>query len=254
MKLLVTDKKFQERVKEIRKYIELPENGIDTDTPNCNELSEAWHREFYRRSDKMMDSPEFLQKERKLKKLFNDKKIDYLEYKKLIGELYSKIPINYLDEQCKNLTTEFNVPLNCEQSLYLYILYNDLIRPPTTPFSISTGSSKDRNERAVSLIFYAKITDADLKFVKNTVNDLFDKLPKINPVKDIDIKLAIEKSQQNREGFDHVSNKKYRIPAKEIAEVLSEDMKKKIKVSDIYEVPRELKILRNKRFRKSGKK
>ncbi len=166
LKLLVTDKKFQERVKEIRKYIELPENGLDTEVPNCNELSEAWHGEFYRRSDEMMASPEFSLELEKYKNLFDTQKISYQEHKNLRDTLHQKIPLNYFTRQCENLTVEFNIPLNCAHSIQRFILFNRLDFSPMTPFVISTGSSKDRHENWVALTFFAKITEADLISVK----------------------------------------------------------------------------------------
>jgi hypothetical protein len=203
----------------------------------------------------MMSNPDFVSELKKYKGLLDNKEISYVEHENLRDTLHQKIPLNYLTRQCNNLTAEFNVPLNSAHALQRYILFNRLDFSPASPFVTSTGSSKDRHERSVSLTFYAKITEADLRSVKRTVNGFFGKnLPKVNPLKNIDTKLAIEKYHQNREVYDHVTDESYRLTAKEIVDNVKADTGKKIKPTDIYEVPRELENLRNKRFRKSGKK
>ncbi|MCC7004813.1 hypothetical protein IT397_02765 [Candidatus Nomurabacteria bacterium] len=251
LKLLITDKNFQERIKEIREYLRLPESGFFEKEGRENKY-QKWEEEMFERGEKMMDDPVFINQLRQYKEMFDNHEISYMKHEELRYALHDPIPVNYLTRQSKILTEDFNVPLSYKECLRHYILFNEIWMVPSTPFSIMKGTPENRHDKCVSLLLYSKVTDKDLVYIKYHINKLFGKdLPDFNPLHDLDTKLAIEEYYRNRNVVNEGDDISYRLTAREIAENIKEDTGKKIEPNDVYEVIKELNKLREKRFRKS---
>lgn len=250
--LLFTDLRFLKEVTDIRNYLHIPKNGLDKDDLGSYK---KWEKELYESSERMMDSQAF---QRKLKSLFGAKQkgeMSPMKYKQELQKINGLIPLNYLQNQAKMLTEEFNVPLNYKENIRHFILSNDHWLIPCTPFTIGRGVPENRHERVVTATFHSQVTDEDLKMLKHEINEYFgDVLPKVSPVKDMETKVLIEKYTQDRNVVDEIEMKPYRLSAKEIAKNVQMDTRKKVRVKDIYEAPRELERLRRKRFRKNSEK
>lgn len=257
LRLLCTDPRFVDRIRKIRKYLQLPENGFDGAPEDRSKKSETWHHAMYQRSGEIANDPKFMAKLRAYREDLNNHKIVLSEYKKLLSELHDPIPVNYFTRQIKNLLDEFNVPVNFENSIRYFILYNDAMWIPSTTYSITPGTPENRHERAVTLVLRSKLTDQILKQLKHEVNNIFGKeLPRIGSIKNLESKLAVERYYyHDRERYDEVSGTPYMLSVLEISEQVKDETGKTIKPQDIYETTRSLRRLRKKKFAKrTGKK
>lgn len=255
LKLLLSDSLFNERVRDIRTFLHIPIDGFDSESKSCDQECKNWQDELCRRSDEVADSQEFWKELKKHRMMLDNKEISYKEYKSLNYELHDKIPVNYLTRSVERLIDEFNVPANYRHSIHNFILYNKHIWTPMNVFSDMPGTRKNGKEKAVTLTIYAKLTDKDLKYIKEHVNEVVGKdLPDFNPLQDIETKITIEEYYKNRNVFDEVEAKPYKLSSAEIAENVEQDTGKKIKPKDVYENVRSIKNLRDKRFRKNSGK
>lgn len=159
-------------------------------------------------------------------------------------------PFNILDDGIKEIINEFNLPEHYYSTIEHFIYFNK-VRYPILPFSFWL----DKNKKSVNVKIHEKLTDKDLIKLKEITNDYFDEyLNEIRPLKNIETKLVVEKYYKNRNVRDPESSKEYKLSAKEIAENVKADIGKKIKIKDIYDIPRKLKSTRKTRFNKFGKK
>jgi hypothetical protein len=253
LKLLFSDQTFQKRVKDVRKHLLLPIEGIDSKGEDGDQRGKEWFDDMCKRSEEVSFSKEFHFQLKIFHDKFMNKEISYSEHEKLKYDLHKQIPINYLARMSKDLAVEFNVPLHYKQAIYQYIIYsNPGFHVPATPFTEMRGTSENFHEKCISLTFYSKITDKDLKLIKQRVNGSFSihQLPEINPLQDLETKLAIEEYYRNRDVYNESDQESYRLTAKEIVENIEADTGKKIKADVVYEVIRELSNLREKRFGK----
>lgn len=192
------------------------------------------------------------------KEMFNEEidDIDKDIYSQLwMNEVVKKLdkggkPLNILVDGIKEIINEFNLPENYYSSIEHFIYFNK-IKHPILPFSFWLDESK----KSVNIQIHEKLTDKDLVKLKEITNHYFDKyLNEIRPLKNIEGKLVVEKYYKNRNVRDPESFKEYKLSAKEIAENVKADTGKKIKVKDVYDIPRKLKSTRKTRFNKFGKK
>jgi len=245
MKLLVSYPEFQEDVKEARKYLEIPPIGIDQ---KDDQVNQKWHDDFIKRTDKLTASEAFKMQERAIREKLKNKEIDIRMANKQSRLLYSKLPVNYFTQTCKYLVEKFNLPGNFDYYIHQYILFNIVGAPPRNfvigPFELTTPLSEVRQ---VTVTIYAKLTDDELKWLKEEINRFGKKLPKFNKLKDIDKKLNFEQWLANPEQYDPVTNTKYKMSRSEIAENIFGDGDPK----KAYESLRELKEIRRKRFGKN---
>lgn len=249
LKLLFSDKEFNNYVMNVRKTLDIPRDGFFSDKE-----VEKWFARDYEITDQIVD--ENTPKLRKLKKSLDEDKITYKEYKEKVDEINLRIPTNYLSSELKNILLKFNLPANYKESIRSYIFYNIPIFKFLSPINFRRGTKEDRKENSVSITFYSKITDQDLKLAKKVVNGFFkNTLPKVSPLKDIDLKLKIKEYYDNRDVYNEGDDEYYRLDVKEIIENIKADTGRKVNPSDVYEVVRALNNLSNKRFKKkSGKK
>lgn len=214
--LLFSMDEFIEKVESIRKSIGIPKEmcSEETDDTDKDIYSQLWMKEIRDELDK--------------------------------GEK----PFNILASGIKEIINEFNLPEHYYSIIEHFIYFNE-VRYPILPFSFWL----DKNKKSVNVKIHEKLTDRDLIKLKEIANDYFyENLNEIRPLKDIETKIVVEKYYKNRSVCDPESFKEYRLSAKEIAENVKADTGKKIKIKDIYDIPRKLESTRKTRFKKLGKK
>jgi len=228
LKLLFSMEEFNNRVGVIRDFLNIPQEMYDNDSDaDKNLLSEKWTNEAMKKADKMIGNNEDL----------------------------SLTSFNYLDRSIKDFIEDFNLPENYENSIRHHILFGGegwLV--PVLPFAIQYDP-RLKDSKKVTVVFHEKLTDKDLKKLKKFVNVYFGKnLSRINPLKDIGKKIEVERVYKNRVFFDPVEYENFKLKAKDIVDDVLVETGKKIKDSEVYDIPGKLKKLREKRFSKSRKK
>lgn len=232
----------------IRNYLEIPLNGFAT-----SEEGSAWHNQQAIRSDEIMDSSEFRKKEAAVTILLKKNKITRQEANKRLKEIYAVLPFNFLTRSVKELVEEFNLPESYQEALRYYIYRNEFFFVPAASYTVGSWDTGDSiaEARYVPLRVYAKLTDKDLKGIKEEVNKFFgEKLPFIQNIKAVEERLEAERLKKEGWEYDEISGKSYKLSDEEIAERVLGNRKKKSKV---YESVRGLKTLRKRRFGKAGK-
>jgi len=256
LKLLLSSPDIKEIVARARKFLELPPNGLaDPENPKTEDEAQHWWGEMYRRSDEIRDSKQLRDQMKKIKEKVQAKKLDEYMAKKQAHMLYDDLPINYLANRVIEIIKNCNLPLNYKDSIRRYIVFGN-IAAPAYPFTVvSDGSDPEaRVLESVTIEFYAKLTDEDIRSVKEVVNNSFfgeNLSDSPEPIKDINNKIKIEEIKYEKV-FDEVKKIWYIRTAQEISEIVDDEFKPNIPTTtgQVYENARELKELREKRFKK----
>jgi len=246
MKLLVSDSEFQSIVKETRDYLNIPSDGFSNDG-----AIKQWTHEMDQISDTMIDSKKFLVQEEKIRSKLQSKEIGMRIAREQSKLLYHKIPWNYLNNTDKFVVDKFNLPVHFTDSIKSYIIRGVI----TAPCNNFTGGEYPSwtllsKVRYFPIKIYSKLTDTEFEDLKKYIKCLSEKLPKFKPLKNIDRRLTIEEWYHDRVKFDIVEEKEYTLTLSEIAENLLRD---KRLAKKIYDIVRELKELRERRFREKDR-
>jgi hypothetical protein len=247
MKLLVSYPAFQDEVETIRKKLGIREGGFDA---KDGEALKKWYEDNIRKTDEILASSDFSQQVNAIFDKRDRKEINHRTARMQSELLHRlKLPTNYYVDAVKFLTQKYHMPKNYEEHIRKYILTNT-ISAPTKNFSIVIHEPKAplSKMRYVPLEIYARLTDEDLKEIKQCVDEwIGERLPKFQTLKNIDRTLTIEQWQTNRERYDAVEDTRYKRTPDEISQELLGDKKQKKK---LYEIPRQLRSLRERRFGK----
>ncbi|MFZ2187788.1 MAG: hypothetical protein WAV46_04155 [Candidatus Moraniibacteriota bacterium] len=234
--LLISDQKFQEEIRKIRVKLGIPSEGF---TKNAE--IEAWTYKAADEADEIFDSEDFCENLLKIDKDFQDQKITSREKDNLRYEAHLVLPTNYEAHAIREIIKNFNLPENYEFMLRTYLVNNSTNFLPNN-FSISY--SKD--QRSVSVNIYTRLTDEDLREIKEFVNTYHgDKLPYIQSLNNLSEKLSIEELDRKAYEVDAVTYKPYRLTNKDIAERVLGDPSRG---NEVYEAKRGLERLRKSRF------
>lgn len=246
MKLLASFSEFQILVSEARKFLDIPEDGLVDD-----QESEKWHNKFVQKSDEIIESKNFINQIKNISEKLKNGEITMGMAHEQSNLLHQKIPINYLTNTVNFIVNKFNLPLNYRNSIRRYILLNKL-EAPYNNFVIGpyTDIKKMSEVRFVPITIYARLTKEEIKDLKKEIELVGSQLPEFKPLKNIDKKLEIEEWLKKENRFREASDEEYYLTAEEIADELFGTIKK---AKYIYEARRELKELRKKRFKQSGK-
>lgn len=248
MRLLVSYPAFQEDILEARQRLDIPANGFPTE--GKHEDVKEWMDHLCRKTDEIMDSPDFVLPLREIGRKHKDKEISQREADKASKLLHLMLPINYFTHIPKFLCDKYHVPKNYSDYVQRYMIYGVVNAPPNN-FNLgpwTDGSLLPWESTYVPVNIYSRLTDDEWSDLKKEVERMGRNLPKFQPLKDIETKISIEQWFNEREKTDMVEMKMYKMNAAEIAKELLGDEKNAPKV---YEAVREVRKLREKRFGKS---
>lgn len=118
VKLLVARPDFQEEVLRLRKGVNIPENGFRE-----NKSSQKWYYDLCHSDDDYIQKVWFKRKSEiiKLEKLGK-----YSDAEKLKKDLTISSPLNSFRISIKNLIKKYKLPLNWEESIRRYIIFDDI--------------------------------------------------------------------------------------------------------------------------------
>lgn len=246
MKLLTTEPAFQEIVTKIRNLLEIPNGGFKKST----EIKE-WTDKIIKKDDERLASKSFNDQEKSICEKLKRKEISLAVANKQLKLLYdNNLLHNKLAQTTGLIMKRFNLPFNFSNSTREYIITGK-VSAPLSNFSISIGSwPKDikslRDMPYLPIKIYTKLTNNDLKEIKKLTNSIWGRnLPKYDTIRNIDRYIEIDEWNKDKNKFDFVEFKKYKILAKEISENVLGNPKN---VQKIYDNSRSLKKLREKRF------
>ncbi|MDE1925414.1 MAG: hypothetical protein KGH79_04550 [Patescibacteria group bacterium] len=249
LKLLLAHPEIKRIIRRAREVLKLPPDGLS----DPQEIMD-WNESLYARSEQISYSKEFKQRRALIKQGLEKEEIDPVMANKHLEILYDALPENYLTSTIDYIIRLCELPANYEDSIRTFIVSNILHAPPEifTEGPYVYAGQVDRS-KFVTVTFYAKLTDADLKELKKYVNNVAGrKLPNFQPIPRIDTMVKMEELWEDRAKFDEVDRVIRRMTAKEIAENMRQDFKLKTKTRDVYEGVREIKELKNKRFKNLG--
>ena len=254
LKLLLSDLDIKQIVARTRKFLNIPTGGFaDPENIKTEEELGQWRGEMYKREKELLDR--FRPIVKKIKEQVKAKLSDEATAQKQIDMLYEQLPENYLTARVVEIIKNCNLPINYEDSIRRYLVFGNIFAP-AHPFNVVSYSEdpKVRLRESVTVKFYSKLTDDDLKPLKKLVNNIFgEELPESpGPIKDIDKKIKIEEINRNREVFDVRDRVGYKLTAREIAEMVDDESEPytATTINQVHDAPRELKKLRDKRFKK----
>lgn len=148
------------------------------------------------------------------------------------------------------------LPASYAESIKSYVIAG-IIHAPPLAFSEGPYLGKDIERgprKSVTITFYSKLTDDDLAYLKKYVNEIAGTfLPEIRGISDIEQKLLIEEQLSDREREDPSTGEKYRIPTREIAKFVEEELGTETTTAHVHDNKRSLKKLRDGHFKKFGK-
>ncbi|MFZ3099835.1 MAG: hypothetical protein WA103_01205 [Minisyncoccales bacterium] len=246
IKLLISYPEFQEEIKQVREYLNIPENGFKN---GDNNGLEKWENEMAEISEKMMNDSGF---QRQIKMIWQKQRrgeVGSAMARKQSYLVHDKIPINYFSNRCLFITDKFGLPENYSDFIRGYIL-DGRTTERTSNFSIMPfyKDKGGRTARHLTVKIYARLTDRDLADLKRQIDLVIkNKLPKYQELRNIDKKLNLEKWVENRIKHDEVNDIDYKMTNGEIAKNLFGSKEKAKKVNDTY---RSIKKLRESRFGK----
>ena len=181
-----------------------------------------------------------------------DDEVDQTKQDSLVSEWYKNVTepqIEKLSAFIRKVIHEFNLSKAFEMTLTQYVFTGKIYRTPAIPFSFRPNPK----DRTVSVLIGQKLTNEDLKTIKEYVNGYFGNiLPELKEVPGIEKRIVAEKLYREREEHDFVENKTTRRSAKEITQNILEETGESMSRDELYDVPRQLERLRKERFKKSG--
>ncbi len=243
MRLLVSHKEFQKDVENARECLRIIPGGFKEDSQ-----IEKWTDELYRRSDEIIDSPEFKRKLKTIRDNFTNGTLGHRMAQKQSRMVHFDIPVNYNTYHPQFLAETYNLPEHFAESIRRYILTGHI----SAPLNNFTGGewpawTSPKEVRYIPIKIYAQLTDDELQDLKREIELMGRHLPRLKPVKNLEQKITLEQWFTERTRLDEVAGREYVMSASEISKNVLGTTKKKKKV---YEAARELKKMRTKRFGK----
>jgi hypothetical protein len=244
MKLLATDQNFKRIVEDVRLFLEIPKDGLKEE-----KNIEEWNRQMDKRADDKILSNSFREQLKNISAKLKSGEIDLRTANRQSKLLHKSITWNYLKENVDFIIRKFSLPVNFTYHIREYILFNEVSAPPIN-YDIHMEITEDikfvSNLPYMTVRIYQKLTDKELQLIKKeTESNLGKNLKKYKEIKDIDQKIELDEWNRHKQKFDCVSAKSYKIDAKEIAQNVLHNPKKRQRV---YDSTRRLQKLRKNRF------
>ncbi len=250
--LFLSTPTISKKIEEIRKFIEIPKEIFNnTSDEEIDRLYEQWIMHMAEKAEEISDSISFQNELKEIRSNLESGKIKQREAKELSEKLNLKIPINYLSHSIKEMIGQYNLPSFYDYPLRTYITSGVIKFMGTESFGIRPNFLNDKFSHTVDIVVHSELTDQDLIEIKKRVNIFVGKhIPrKIKPIKEIKKKLKTEEYYNDRSYVSPVDpDENYKSSAKDIVENIKADLNKRTTVKEIYETPRQLKKLRQKRF------
>lgn len=180
-KILISDPKFQEEIKSLRKKWNISECGFVSDVEN-----QKWHNWICEASDEFIDGNR--KAEAEVENMLIKLK-DWLGKEKANKEFNNRVPINDFHRDLKNLVSKYRLPINWLESVKRYLMFNN-IESMMIPGNVSivTGVGE---RGALMLEINADTTLEDIKFMWPMVmveqKRLPDKSKKFQPAPMLDV-------------------------------------------------------------------
>lgn len=179
--ILISDPKFQEEIKLLRKKWNISEGGFVSDIEN-----QKWHNWICEASDEFIDGNR--KAEAEVENMLIESK-DWLSKEKANTEFNNRVPINDFHRDLKNLVSKYRLPINWLESIKRYLMFNSIesmMIPGNVSIVIGVGE-----HGALMLEINADTTLEDIKFMWPMVmaeqKRLPDKSKKFQPAPMLDI-------------------------------------------------------------------
>ena len=213
VKLLLSASEIQEIVREARKFLALPPEGL----PDSHEAIVEW-------------------REKTVSKLSEIETYLFDTSEKIVGQC--GLPANYADSIRSYIIAGIihAPPLAFSEGPYFH---GNVDEGPRKSVTITFYSKLTDND----------LTDLK-KYVNNFAGRF---LPETRDLNGVDKKILIEKLLSDREREDTATGEKYLMPTSEILAFVAEELHVKVTRADIHDNKRLLKKLRDKYFKKFGK-
>ena len=242
MKLLISQQEFQTIVAGTRARLNIPPGGHLSDA-----ASQKWTYWMDAESDRVMNARDFIQQEMRIKEKARSHEIGVRMAQKQMNLHYDKSSWNHLWNRINFIVEQFGLPLHFNEYIRAYIV-RGIIDAPQHNYKggFYRAGAKPSEERYIPVEVYTQLTWAELKELKNWLDDAGKKkLPRYKTLRAVDRNLDFEQwlSQQKHE--DIITGKSYRITASETAKEFLGSTKKGAIVRGAM---RDLKKLRGKRF------
>lgn len=154
-KILVSDPKFQEEIKSLRKKWNIPESGFISEEEN-----QKWHRWLSIVSDEYGDS------HRKEEIIIENKLVeskDWIGKEKANKEFNNRVPINDFRHDLEKLVSKYKLPISWMDPIKRYLMFNNVESMGIqTNVSIATGVGE---HGTLMLEINADTTLEDIKFI-----------------------------------------------------------------------------------------
>lgn len=184
-----------------------------------------------------MDSEDFQKNLQIIRAKFKKNEITPKEAKNESKELHLLLPFNFLTHSVKELSKEFNLPESYQNTIRGYILRNKISFTPANSFTIGPWDigESPTDARYVPIRIYTKLTDEDLKEIKEEVNKYFGKdLPSFKNIQKLERNINIETIDTEGE-LDTVTYKHEKLDRSLIAGRFLGNKKKKSEIAKIKE-------------------
>lgn len=219
MKLLVSDKRFQNIVVEARKFLDIPVEGLPE---NDDQAMQQWYDQMIADSDKILESRDFHEKGNVIRKQIHDNLISPSEARERGRQLDDTIPLNYYAHFPKTIAKQFNIPIHFKESIQKYIVCNK-IDAPQHNYAGGFYESWERPWEAgyIPINIYTRLTTDEWEEFKNYVDNLAKRwLPKHSRIPKIDEYVEVEKVYNDREKESAADGERYLMSSAEISETV----------------------------------
>ena len=152
---------FQNDIKKIRQEFNIPQGSFKNDISY-----KIWYEnEFIKKTDKIINSKNFLKAEKKLKIL---KKENYPEYLKQKWKLNDKLPLCRMNHRIKMLGKKYKLPAHFYEESYFYglspYITRNTIKPPANNWSIQPDpEGRKGTMKWLAIKTYSPLTKKELK-------------------------------------------------------------------------------------------
>ncbi len=240
--LAISDKEFQDEINKAREHLGLKDPKYDL--PYNKKIA----RTFESKTDKILESKDFNDSEKKILMEKNSGKITNATSRERLNILYNQLPINYLNSLSSYLCKKYNLPEHFSEYIIPYIILGTIDAPQQNfKGGVIQGRLKDISSLEIKI--FTQLTKEEIKELKKYIDWIGHRLPKHRNFRKMKDQLTFEQYAKDAVFHDYATGEDERVPLTEIA---IDKFKSKKKVQKIYDAKRQLKNLRTKRLKVSS--